>query len=47
MSDKVESAIVLALKDELGIAVQKDFPLGEVAATTTDILVILGEDFEE
>lgn len=46
-NESIDTTIVLALKNELHIDIQKSLPEGETPATTTDILVILGENFIE
>ena len=45
VGDKANLEVVKQLHEELNIPVQKTLPTGEFYANTTDILLILGEDF--
>ena len=45
VSAKANLEAVKQLQQELNFPVQKSVPAGEIYANTTDILVILGEDF--
>ena len=47
ISDKETSEILQALQTELHIPIKQSPPTGVVPTSTTDILVILGEDIEE
>jgi len=42
---QVDEGVIEALKKELGFPVKQQVPTGENYANTTDILIILGEDF--
>jgi len=45
VSERADRSVVDALKKELGFPVKTQVPTGENYANTTDILVIIGEDF--
>ncbi|MBT4314690.1 MAG: LCP family protein [Candidatus Magasanikbacteria bacterium] len=41
------SIVALALQQELGIPIKENLPIGVLASTSTEILIILGDDIEE
>lgn len=47
VSDNAGTDVLGALKETLGIPVKETPPVTERAATSTDVLIILGENFEE